>query len=229
MPNRPIEALVCDCDGVVVDSEIVAERTLVAALSELAPRDEVATVLRGAFGQSTSEVLDLLEQRFAITLSASFRDELFTRIEHLIATTAAPIDGVKAAIEAIDLPTAIVSNSTRASVLNSIRRAGLEQSVSGRIFTAEMVGAPKPAPQVYLRAVAALGVPGERCIAIEDSSAGVQAAVAAGVPVVGFVGASHIPPTHAERLLALGAVAVIDRMVDLPSLVCGLSRQAEKQ
>jgi HAD superfamily hydrolase (TIGR01509 family) len=224
MPNRTIEALVCDCDGVIVDSEIVAERALVDALSELAPRDEVASVLRGAFGQSTSEVLVLLEQRFAITLCESFRDELYTRIDQLIATSAEPIDGVTAALETIELPIAVVSNSTHASVLNSVRRAGLEQRVAGQIFTAEMVGIPKPAPRVYLRAVAALGKPAARCLAVEDSAAGVQSAVAAGVPVVGFVGASHIPPSHADHLLGLGAIAVIDRMSDLPRLLQRLAR-----
>jgi HAD superfamily hydrolase (TIGR01509 family) len=226
MPNQALEAVVCDCDGVIVDSEVVAERALVDALSELAPREEVAAVLRGAFGQSTSEVLSLLEQRFAITLPESFRDTLYTRIEQLIATTAEPIEGVKSALETIDLPLAVVSNSTYASVLNSIRRADLEQRVAGRIFTAEMVGAPKPAPQVYLRAIAALGKPASGCIAVEDSAAGVRSAVAAGVRVVGFVGASHIPPAHADRLLALGAVAVIERMVGLAPLLQQIKSRA---
>ncbi len=223
---RRYEALVCDCDGVIVDSEVIAERALVQALSELAAPAEVAAVAREAFGQSTSAVLGLVEKRLAISLPAGFQAELHGTIEQLIATTAAPIEGVRGALEAIELPLAVVSNSLYASVVNSVRRAGLEERVAGRIFTAEMVRAPKPAPDVYLRAASSLGVAPSLCLAIEDSTAGVQAAVAAGVPVLGFVGASHIPPLHAERLLELGAVAVFERMAELPSLVRRLTSGA---
>ncbi len=219
MEKGSVEALVCDCDGVIVDSEVVAERALVKALSEFAPGDEVAGVIRAAFGQMTSAVLAHIEERFGIALPAAFEETLYAEVEHLISTTAEPIAGVQAALEAIDLPLAVVSNSTHASVSNSVRRAGLEQRVGGCIFTAEMVGRPKPAPDVYLRAVAALETPVAHCLAIEDSEAGVRAAVAAGVPVIGFVGASHIPAGHAAHLLKLGAMDILERMSDLPSLV----------
>ena len=219
MANRSVEALVCDCDGVIIDSEVVAERALVKALSEIAPGEAVAAVIRASFGQMTSTVLAHIEERFGITLPAAFEETLYAEVEHLIATTAEPIGGVRAALEAIDLPLAVVSNSTHASVSNSVRRAGLEQRVGGCIFTAEMVGKPKPAPDVYLRAIAALETPAARCLAIEDSEAGVRSAVAAAVPVVGFVGASHIPTGHAAHLRKLGAVEILERMSDLPSLV----------
>lgn len=219
MKTGSVEALICDCDGVIVDSEVVAERALVKALSEFAPGDEVAAVIRASFGQMTSIVLAHIEQRFDIALPAAFEETLYAEVEYLIATTAEPIAGVRAALEAIDLPLAVVSNSTQASVSNSVRRAGLEQRVGGCIFTAEMVGKPKPAPDVYLRAVAALETPAARCLTIEDSEAGVRSAVAAGVPVIGFVGASHIPAGHAEHLRKLGAVAILERMSDLASLV----------
>lgn len=226
-PGR-CEALVCDCDGVIVDSEVIAERALVAALSEFATPEDVVSVVREAFGQSNSAVLGLVEKRFAISLPVSFLAELHSAIEQLVATTAEPIEGVRQALETIDLPLAVVSNSSHASVTNSVRRAGLEERVAGRIFTAEMVRAPKPAPDVYLRAIASLGAAPSLCLAIEDSTAGVRAAVAAGVPVLGFVGASHIPPSHAKHLLSLGAVAVFERMGDLPPLVQGLSPKQDR-
>ena len=222
MANESVQALVCDCDGVIVDSEVVAERALVSALSEFAPPGQVAGVIRELFGRSTDEVLALIEQRFGIVLPEQFEETLYVEIEELIATTAEPIAGVRSALESIDLPLAVVSNSTHASVSNSVRRAGLERRIAGRIFTAEMVGVPKPAPEVYLRAVSELQTPAARCLAIEDSAAGVQSALAAGVPVVGFVGASHIPAGHADRLLSLGAIGVLERMSELPPLVRGL-------
>jgi HAD superfamily hydrolase (TIGR01509 family) len=217
-------AFICDCDGVIVDSEVVAERALTSALSQFAPPDDLALVLREAFGQSTGVVLDLIEKRYGITLSDTFRGTLYADTEALIAATAQPIDDVKDALEAIDMSMAVVSNSHYASVVNSVRRAGLEHRFAGMIFTAERVGAPKPAPDVYLHAVAALGVSASQCLALEDSAAGVQAAVAAGVSVIGFVGASHIPPSHADHLARLGAIAILDRMIDLPPLVKRIER-----
>jgi len=216
------EAFICDCDGVIIDSEVVAERALLAALSKFAPRDELAAILREAFGQRTSVVLQTIEKRFDITLSESFRNALYTDTEALIAATSRPVEHVKEALEAINLPMAVVSNSHYAAVLDSVGRAGLLDRFGGRIFTAERVGAAKPAPDVYLCAVAELRVPASRCLALEDSAAGVQSAVAAGVPVIGFVGASHIPPSHADHLLRLGAIAIVERMLDLPPLVHGL-------
>jgi len=124
-----------------------------------------------------------------------------------------------AALDEIDLPLAVVSNSLYPSVANSIRRAALDDRVAGKIFSADMVALPKPAPDLYLLASSSMGVPPERCLAIEDSSAGVKAAIAAGVRVIGFVGASHVPPTHAAHLLDMGVVAVARQMSDLPSLV----------
>ena len=217
--NQPVELVICDCDGVIVDSEILAEQVLLDLLSAHAPRAEVALLLRESFGLSSSDILQVAGERFGVALRPDLAADVRARTDALIAESVQPIPGVKAALEEIDLPLAVVSNSFYPSVLNSIRRAGLDDRVAGKIFSADMVALPKPAPDLYLLACSSMGVPPERCLAIEDSSAGVQAALAAGVRVIGFVGASHVPPTHAARLVDMGVVAVARQMSDLPSLV----------
>lgn len=221
--TSPVELVICDCDGVIVDSEILAEQVLLDLLSAYAARAEVAVLLRESFGLSSSDILKLAETRFGVALPPDLATEVRVRTEAVIEESVQPIPGVRAALEAIELPLAVVSNSLYRSVANSIRRAGLDDRVAGKIFSADMVDLPKPAPDLYLLASASMRVPPERCLAIEDSSAGVRAAIAAGVRVIGFVGASHIPPTHATHLMQIGAVAVARRMSDLPSLVMRLS------
>jgi HAD superfamily hydrolase (TIGR01509 family) len=218
-----VELVICDCDGVIVDSEILAEQVLVDLLGAYAPRAEVAVLLRESFGLISSDILKVAEKRFGVVLPADLLAEVRARTEALIAESVEPIPGAKAALVEIDLPLAVVSNSLYRSVSNSIHRAGLDDRVAGKIFSADMVALPKPAPDLYLLASASMGVPPERCLAIEDSSAGVKAAIAAGVRVIGFVGASHVPPTHAAHLIEIGAIAVARQMSELPSLVRRLS------
>ena len=223
MISHPVELVICDCDGVIVDSEILAEQVLLDLLVAYAPRAEVSLLLRESFGLSSSDILKIAESRFGITLPADLPAEVREKTDAVIADSVQPIPGVKAALDQIDLPLAVVSNSLYRSVANSIRRAGLDDRVAGKIFSADMVALPKPAPDHYLLASAYMGVPPERCLAIEDSSAGVKAAMAAGMRVIGFVGASHVPPTHAAHLENMGAVAIARQMSDLPTLVKRLS------
>ncbi len=214
-----VEVVICDCDGVIVDSEILAEQVLVELLGAYAPVVEIAALVRDSFGLSSSTILKAAERRFGVAFPASLYAEVRTRTDAAIETSVQPIPGVRAALEAIDLPLAIVSNSLHRIVRSSVRRAGLEDLVAGRIFSADMVASPKPAPDLYLLAAAKMGVPPGRCLAVEDSSAGVTAALAAGARVIGFTGASHVPPAHAEHLVRLGVAAVVGAMSDLPPAV----------
>jgi beta-phosphoglucomutase-like phosphatase (HAD superfamily) len=110
--------------------------------------------------------------------------------------------------------------------VSSVARADLTERVAGHIFSADMVERPKPAPDVYLLAARTMGVAPENCLVIEDSATGVRAALAAGMRVIGFTGASHIPPEHAETLRRLGVTALINHMDQLPEQVAVLREAA---
>jgi len=222
MTATPVELLISDCDGVLVDSEILAERVVLDGLAAHAPRAELEALLHGTFGLTTRDIFNLVEQRFGITLPPQLFSKLRAQAEALIAASVEPIPGVKRALESIDLPLAVASNSLKHSVESSVRRAELVARVAGNIFSADMVAQPKPAPDVYLLAAKTLGVAPERCLVIEDSTTGARAALAAGMRVIGFTGASHIPPTHAETLSKLGVTALIAHMDELPETVARL-------
>lgn len=218
-----IDLLICDCDGVLIDSEIVAERNLRQSLSQFYPADELAEVLEGTFGLQSRDILKLAEAHFGKPLPAGFVDNLHAHTEALIRSEVQPIAGVREALLAIALPLAVASNSRYDAVEFALGRAGLVQRVDAGIFSADRVARPKPAPDVYLAAAHAAKVAPARCLVVEDSPTGTTAALAAGMRVLGFLGASHIPAGHGERLLELGVERTFNHMRELPGLVASLS------
>ncbi|GAA0582923.1 HAD family hydrolase [Halomonas salifodinae] len=215
-----METLIFDCDGVLVDSEAIAEATLVALLGEWLPDLDADTVLSQALGMTTANILRHLEELSAHRLPDDATERVDETIEARLAEELRAMPGVAAAIDAIDLPKAVVSNSRRQRVLASLATTGLDSRLGGApIFTAEQVARPKPDPALYRLAAETLGVAPARCLVVEDSVSGATAAHAAGMTVIGFTGASHVQPGQAERLAAAGAWRVIDDMRDLTSLV----------
>ena len=223
-----IDLLICDCDGVIVDSEIVADRVLMEVAREFFPGRSVEAVLADAFGTQTEVLLQRLVAHLGEPLPAGFRPRLSERFATALATEVEPPAGLRAALERIGLPVAVVSNSDEARVRASVLRAGVADLIGDRIFSADHVARPKPAPDVYLLAARNLGVEPARCLAVEDSGPGVAAALAAGMAAIGFVGGSHIPSGHARRLADLGARPVLDRMADLPAAVAARRFPAER-
>ena len=228
--NSPsyIELLICDCDGVLIDSEIVAERLVREALGKLVPLHELEVVLHGTFGLQAHDILARVEAHFGITLDKQFIRDLYTSTATRIHEDALPIPGAREAYMAIDLPLAVASNSNLASVVHSVRRCELTERIDQGLFSAEQVPRPKPAPDVYLLAAKTAGVAPQRCLVVEDSATGVTAALTAGMRVIGFLGASHIPPEHGETLRQMGVEHVIRHMDELPGLVERLRREPPK-
>jgi HAD superfamily hydrolase (TIGR01509 family) len=218
------DLLICDCDGVIIDSEIVCDRILMDMLREAYPGRDLAPALAGSFGLQTSDVLKRLEGHLEEDLPAGFYERLDQAIVETLLREAAPIPGVRAALEQIGLPVAVASNSSRDWIELSVERAGLAARIGGAIFSAERVARPKPAPDVYLLAARESAVAPARCLVVEDSETGVAAALAAGMSVIGFTGASHIPEHHPGRLLALGALRIVESMDRLPAAVAAVDR-----
>ncbi|WP_217473918.1 HAD family hydrolase [Stutzerimonas stutzeri] len=217
-----IDLLISDCDGVIVDSEIISHRVLFEALSLHIPADRLDEALEGTFGLTVPSIIDLIEKRFDLQMPATFDADLRRQSEQVVAEEVQAIPGVRDALLAIDLPLAVASNSRLHNVEASLRRAGLTERVAGHIFCAEMVPSPKPAPDVYLLAAERMGVLPGHCLVVEDSPTGVLAARTAGMRVIGFTGASHIPAGHDQALRELGVTAVVHDMRDLPATVARL-------
>ncbi len=226
MTATPFDLLISDCDGVLVDSEVLADRVMLDALGAYVPRAELEHFLAGSFGLTAQEIVQRVQRQYVLDLPPGLYQQIRTRSEALIAAEVQPIEGVREALLALPLPLAVASNSMRESVVASVARAGLRERVGERIFSADMVARPKPAPDVYLLAARTLEVAPERCLVIEDSATGASAALAAGMTVIGFTGAAHIPAGHAATLRQLGVAAVMDHMRELPRTYAELVRVA---
>lgn len=215
-----METLIFDCDGVLVDSEIIAEETLIELLGGWLPDLAVETLLRQALGMTTANILLYLEEQSCHQLPEQAINKVDWVIESRLFKDLKAIDGVAECIRVLRLPMAIVSNSRSQRVLGSLAKTGLD-AVLGEapIFTADQVARPKPAPDLYLLAAHRLGCSPAECIVIEDSVSGVIAAHTAGMTVIGFIGASHIQSGQGKRLLGAGAWRVLGHMHGLEELI----------
>ena len=153
-------------------------------------------------------------------------ERIDSAIESRLADELVAIDGVAELLEQLSLQgmaMAIVSNSSARRVKASLAATGLDRWLgSVPLFTAEQVAVPKPAPDVYQLALRRLGRDVSECVVVEDSLAGVTAAVAAGLRVIGFTGAGHIPPGHDHSQRGVGAWQSTASMAEVSSLISSL-------
>ena len=211
-------ALICDCDGVLIDSEAVAARMLVHELEARWPDCDVEPVVLPLLGLRIERVLE----NAAAQLGRSLSTDDIAAIRHAVeiaAMQAPAVAGIAEALAQIALPKACASNSYRAYVQTVLARTGLEAFFGGRLYCADAVAMPKPAPDVYLAAAKGFGLASSACLVVEDSVTGVTAANAAGMTVLAFIGGGHASESQIDALQAAGAAHVFDDMTQLPVLV----------
>jgi HAD superfamily hydrolase (TIGR01509 family) len=211
-------ALICDCDGVLIDSEAVAAAMLVQELEARWPGTDVAPVVMPLLGLRIERVLE----GTAAQLGKQFADGDIQAIRAAVeaaAVQAPTVDGIEQALASITLTKACASNSFRPYVETVLTRTGLVKYFGDRLFCADSVPQPKPAPDVYLAAARGLGVTPDACLVVEDSVTGVTAATAAGMTVLGFIGGGHASEAQIDALRTAGAQQVFDDMRQLPERV----------
>jgi HAD superfamily hydrolase (TIGR01509 family) len=211
-------ALICDCDGVLIDSEAVAARMLVHELEARWPDCDVEPVVLPLLGLRIERVLENAAAQLGRSLSAGDIAAIRHAVE-VAAMQAPAVAGIAEALAQIALPKACASNSYRAYVQTVLARTGLEAFFGGRLYCADAVAMPKPAPDVYLAAASGFGLASSACLVVEDSVTGVTAASAAGMTVLAFIGGGHASESQIDALQAAGAAHVFDDMTQLPVLV----------
>jgi HAD superfamily hydrolase (TIGR01509 family) len=221
MLNGPITHLVSDCDGVLIDSEAAALQALLSALQlRVGDRDELNALILPRLGLSIDVLLLQIFEKIGIAdPDPAEIAGIIDLVEMECDRQLALVPGVLQALRDIRLPMAVASNSSHARVRSALQQTGLAALFGERIYTADVVGHPKPHPAVYLAAAASFGVAPGNCIAIEDSVTGATAAVAAGMCVLGFTGGAHVAAGQATRLRATGVHATFDDMRQLPRLI----------
>ncbi len=205
--RRPLPAVglvIFDNDGVLVDSEAISSRTLAEVLTEFGVPTTPDESRRDFTGGTLGLIRTLVEARTGRPLPERFEAVYAARLADRFARGLRPHRGVPELLDFLDtlgIATCVASNGTRARTETALRATGLLGRFDGRIFSADGVDRPKPAPDLFLHASTVLGVPADRCLVIEDSPTGIAAGRAAGMYV--WAPAGTYPPdrlTDADRV-----------------------------
>ena len=211
--TRP-DLIIFDCDGVLVDSEVLSCGCLCDALARHGVELGVDQALELFVGRSVVAVRQHYDALGRL-LPDEFSAELKARVREAFKTSLLPIAGVDAVLGRLRLPICVASSSDLDRVGFSLARTGLDGYFGDRLYTSQMVQHGKPAPDLFLHAAAAMHAEAHRTLVIEDSASGVRAGKAAGMTVWGFVGGSHYASRDGRAILqAAGADRVFARMSD---------------
>jgi HAD superfamily hydrolase (TIGR01509 family) len=218
-PPRP-GLIIFDCDGVLVDSEPLSLRVLLGGIAERGVIIDEAVAYERFLGRSLASVIETLRCDFGVALQQDALERMREQLYTLFRAELRAIDGIAAALPRLTIPVCVASSSQMERIRLSLALTGLSAYFGESVFSATMVAQGKPAPDLFLLAASRMRVAPERCIVIEDSPAGIEAAHRAGMRVFGFTGGSHArSPAHQAKLKALAPDIVFDTMERLPELI----------
>jgi HAD superfamily hydrolase (TIGR01509 family) len=210
---RPLELVIFDCDGVLVDSERIAIRIDVQVLRELGWELTEADVVERFVGRSDAAMTRDIEEHLGRALPGGWDADFNHLYRQALEAELQPVDGIVEALDAISTPTCVASSGTHEKLRFTLGLTGLWERFEGRIFSATEVAHGKPAPDLFLHAARAMGFDPATTAVVEDSVPGVLAACAAGMRALAFA-----RDTDADELAAAGGEPFAD-MADLPALL----------
>ncbi|HVW29104.1 MAG TPA: HAD-IA family hydrolase [Polyangiaceae bacterium] len=202
-----------DCDGVLVDSEPLVNRVFAEVVARGGPVLDVEASLVRFTGVSMAERIAAVRDEYGWTPPRTFERDFDELQRKALQSGLHAVPGVIAAVRTVRTARAVVSNGTLAEMTLKLTTVGLLDAFAPNLFSAAEVARSKPHPDVYLKAIATLGVTAKEAIAVEDSVPGATAALAAGLTVFGYAGKSRD-----DALARLGA-RVFHDMTDLPRLL----------
>ncbi len=212
--------VIFDCDGVLIDSEIVFGRVLGECLIAEGFPISIAEAMMLGIGKNRLNLTAEVEHRFGRSLPDKFFETMRAQVDIAFERELRPIPGIEELLTGLAVPRCVASNSHLDRVRHALSVTQLLPLFEPHVFSASQVARGKPAPDLFLFAAGQLDARPQECLIVEDSTTGVEAAIAAGMPVVGFCGGSHCPGDHADRLTDAGCSRVFARMADLASFLC---------
>jgi HAD superfamily hydrolase (TIGR01509 family) len=214
-----LDLVIFDCDGVLVDSELLSTKAIHAVLAGEGidvPLDAVTCCI----GMKQADILDSVAERMQISISPSVAQNIWPATRALFQESLSCTKGLREFLDGLQLPRCVASSSSHERIAFSLSLTGLAPYFRpGAIFSSSDVARGKPAPDLFLHAAARMGVEPARCLVIEDSRFGVLGSIAAGMRVIGFAGGSHSGPAMARDLEASGATWIAHSWVDVERLL----------
>jgi HAD superfamily hydrolase (TIGR01509 family) len=213
------ELIIFDCDGVLVDSEVISCRAHAEVLTRHGYPITSEQVFDRFLGRSTRQANVEIEAELGRSLPDDFHTQLQDELFRSFETDLQPVPHIHAALDRIAQPFCVASSGSPQRMRVTLGRTALYDRFAPNIFSALQVKNGKPAPDLFLFAAEQMKVAPTRCLVVEDSLPGITAATAAEMTVLGFCGGSHCGPGHAEALRAAGATMTFTDMRELPGLI----------
>jgi HAD superfamily hydrolase (TIGR01509 family) len=192
LTDNNIDLIIFDCDGVLIDSEILSKRVLLNMLAKLGARVSDDYYYSHFLGYNFEHVTAKVLADFNVTLTSEFRQNYRQALIQVYASELEPTTDLRWLLSQLKVNTCVATSSSPEKVKHSLHYTELANYFSGRVFTSSEVKHGKPAPDLFLHAAAKMQVAPKNCLVIEDSQAGIQAAQAANMRVIRYVGASHM-------------------------------------
>jgi HAD superfamily hydrolase (TIGR01509 family) len=220
----PVDLVIYDCDGTLIDTETVYAEVVVALCREAGLTSwTTEDYARQLVGIPLADGIKIIEAALGRPLRADFEERAEAGVAARLARDARGLPGVRQAVTQIPASRCVASSTALEPLRHNLALAGLIDLFDPHVFSASQVARGKPEPDVFLFAAERMSSAPERCLVLEDSVPGVLAARAAGMRVVGFTGACHDKDGTRTRLLAAGVALVLDDYADWPRVVAGLS------
>jgi HAD superfamily hydrolase (TIGR01509 family) len=218
--ESPFKLIIFDCDGVLIDSELLSTEVLIGLLAQVGVTIDENYVRKNFLGRSFPTVAQTIRDRFSVELPADFeagyRRLLLARFE----TELNPTPGISELLAGLTVPKCVATSSSPPRVSRSLAITGLDRFFGANVFTASQVARGKPAPDLFLFAAESMGASPSRVLVVEDSWPGVEAARAAGMSVMFYGGGAHMRD-HLQDFAHL--VTSFDNWAELPHLLKTLS------
>ena len=217
--NSNVDLVIFDCDGVLVDSEVISCGAHAETLTRHGYPITAEQVLERFLGRSMRQATIEVEAELGRSLPDDFASQTYAEIFRVFAASLEATPHIGEALARITVPVCVASSGPPEKISASLNRTGLYDRFAPHIFSAVQVRHGKPAPDLFLFAANEMRTSPARCLVIEDSVAGVTGALAAGMMVFGYHGGSHCRPDTADTLRAAGATVTFDDMRQLPDLI----------
>ncbi len=212
--------IIFDFDGVVADSETIANQALANYLTSIGHPTTLDDSMRMFMGKRHADTLDAIVRYIGRPLPDSFETGYRAGVRVTMREQVVPIPGVQVFLdEHTSVPKCVASSSSREWLDHCVEKFALRPQFGDNLFSATLVRNGKPAPDIYLYAAQAMAAQPVSTVVLEDSPTGVIGAVAAGMHVIGFLGGSHIRPGHADKLIAAGAHAIAETFDEVARII----------
>jgi HAD superfamily hydrolase (TIGR01509 family) len=214
MSKERFGLVIFDCDGVLVDSELITNRVFAQMLNELGIAISLEDMFERFVGRSMPQCLEIVTKLLGRPVPQHFVEEYQTRSATALKAELKAVSDIEMVLAAMRIPYCVASSGSHEKMQTTLGITGLLPQFRGKMYSVTEVAQSKPFPDVFLYAARQQGVMPADCAVIEDTPTGVRAGVAAGMTVFGYCG--HTPK---QRLIEAGAHHTFERMRDLPGLI----------